>query len=224
MSDKTFSVPNDPRILAYLKKTFVPEDDVLRTVVERSKSAGLPPIQVGDMDGLHLEVLARAVGARKIVEVGTLGGYSGIHLARALPPGGKLYTFEMNPMHARIAQESFALAGVSDRIEILVGSANENLSRIESQGPFDLMFIDADKTGYPRYLDWAERHLRVGGVVLGDNTLGFGMIADETFDDREDESAVRALREFNARIATGGRFRGTMLPTGEGLTFGVKIS
>jgi caffeoyl-CoA O-methyltransferase len=220
---KTFAASNDPNLFNYLEKTFHPEDATLRQVVERSNQAGLPEIQVGHMDGLHLEVLARAAGARKIVEVGTLGGYSGIHLARALPADGKLYTLEMSPEHAAVARKSFELAGVASKVEILVGPAITNLPKIASNGPFDLVFIDADKVSYPKYLEWAAENLRVGGVVIGDNTLAWGMIADEKFEDSGDEAAVRALREFNDRIANSGRFKGTLMPTGEGLTLGVKI-
>src|SRR5579885_614649 len=116
---KTFSAPNEPKLASYLEKTFHPEDETLSQVIRNSKKAGLPEIQIGDMDGLHLEVLARAIGARKIVEIGTLGGYSGVHLARALPADGKLYTFEMSPAHAEVARKSFELAGVSSKVEIL---------------------------------------------------------------------------------------------------------
>jgi caffeoyl-CoA O-methyltransferase len=220
---KTFAASNDEKLANYLEATFHPEDETLRQVVESSKKAGLPEIQVGDMDGLHLEVLARAIGAKKIVEIGTLGGYSGVHLARALPKDGKLYTFEMSPAHAEVARKSFELAGASSKVEILVGPALANLSKITQHGPFDLVFIDADKVSYPKYLEWAAENLRVGGAVLGDNTFAWGMIADEKFEDASDEAAVRALREFNDRVANSGRFKGTILPTGEGLTLGVKI-
>jgi caffeoyl-CoA O-methyltransferase len=220
---KTFAAPNEPSLARYLERTLQPEDQTLHQVVENSKKAGLPEIQVGDLDGLHLEVLARAAGAKKIVEIGTLGGYSGVHLARALPADGKLYTFEMSQAHAGVARRSFELAGVSSKVEIFVGPALANLSKITQHGPFDLVFIDADKANYPNYLAWAAENLRVGGVVLGDNTFAFGMIADEKFENSNDEATVRALRKFNEEAASGGRFKATILPTGEGLTFGVKL-
>jgi caffeoyl-CoA O-methyltransferase len=221
MANKEFATGPSEKIVKYLKQTFRPEDPVLTDVVSRTRKAGLPEIQVGDMDGLHLEVLARAVGARKIVEIGTLAGYSGIHLARALPADGMLYTFEMSASHAEVARASFAAAGLADRVRIFVGPALQNLEKIVSEGPFDLVFIDADKVSYPKYLEWAARNLRTGGAVLGDNTLAWGMIADEK-PEGEDAATVHALREFNDRIANGGRFRATMLPTGEGLTLGIK--
>src|SRR5262245_36863014 len=218
---KQFAASNDPKLARYLEETFHPEDPILRQVVERSNKAGLPEIQVGNMDGLHLEVLTRALGAKKAVEIGTLGGYSGIHIARALPEDGKLYTFEMSPAHAAVARQSFDLAGVGHKVEILVGPASANLSKIVAHGPFDLVFIDADKTGYPGYVEWAAENLRIGGAVIGDNTFAWGMIADETTEDKEDQATVKALRKFNDFVANSGRFKGTILPTSEGLTFGV---
>jgi caffeoyl-CoA O-methyltransferase len=213
----------DARLARYAVDTFQPEDPVLAEIHARSNREGLPEIQVGNMDALHLEVVARAIGAKKIVEVGTLGGYSGVALARALPSGGKLYTFDIEKKHADVARESFKRAGVLDKVEILLGPATDLLPSINSKGPFDLIFIDADKDNYPRYLAWAAENLRVGGVVLGDNTFGWGMILDEKFEDADDEKSIKGLRSFNTELARGGRFRSTIWPTGEGLTMGVKI-
>ncbi len=213
----------DEKMAQYAVDCFCPEDAVLAEVRERSVQSGLPEIQVGSMDALHLEVLTRAIGAKKAVEVGTLGGYSGIAIARGLLPGGKLYTFDIEARHGQVAQESYRKAGVADRVEVLIGPAVEMLAQINPHGPFDLVFIDADKENYPRYLRWATENLRVGGVVLGDNTFGWGMITDEKFEDAEDERAIKGLQAFNRELAQGGRFRATILPTGEGLTMAVKI-
>lgn len=214
---KDYSAKADDKLNRYLVRTFKPEDPVLKEARERSLKAGLPEIQVGPMDALHLEVLARACGARKAVEIGALGGYSGISLARALGKGGRLHTFELDPKHAEVAQESFRKAGVLDRVTIHVGPALERLPDCEGDAPFDLVFIDADKESYPAYLAWAAHHLRVGGVVLGDNAFAFGEIVDGR------GAGPVAMREFNEELATGGRFRATMIPTGEGLVMGVKI-
>lgn len=214
---------DDPKIAKYVEDVFKPEDSVLREIRQRSLKAGLPEIQVGSIDSLHLEVLARGFGARKIVEIGTLGGYSGVCLCRALPSDGKLYTFEFSPHHAEVAKESFKKAGFSNQVEIFVGPAVETLPSINKQGPFDLVFIDADKQSYPRYFEWAAENLRKGGAILADNTFAWGMIADEKFEDRQDETQVKALREFNHKAATDPRFKSTILPTGEGLTLAVKI-
>jgi caffeoyl-CoA O-methyltransferase len=174
------------------------------------------------MDGLHLEVLARAGRVRRAVEIGTLGGYSGVCLLRGMAPDGVLHTFELDPRRAELARAAFALAGVGERARIHVGRAEERLRDIEREGPFDLVFVDADKGGYPAYLAWAEEHLRVGGMLLADNTFGFGHVHDPAWRG-EDASSMEPLRVFSERLARGGRFRATMLPTAEGLSLGVKI-
>jgi len=214
---KDYSAKADDKLSRYLVRVFTPEDPVLRETRERSLRAGLPEIQVGPMDALHLEVLARACGATKAVEIGALGGYSGIALARALGKGGRLHTFELDPTHAEVARESFRKADVLDRVRIHVGPALERLPDCEDDAPFDLVFIDADKESYPGYLAWAARHLRVGGIVLGDNAFAFGEIVDGR------GAGPVAMRQFNEALAQGGRFRATMIPTGEGLALGVKI-
>ena len=213
----------DPAIIAYVAEAFAPEDAVLREIRARSQREGLPQIQLGPMEALHLEILTRACGARKAVEIGTLGGYSGTVIARALPADGKLFTFELEEKNARVARESFERAGIARKVQVLVGPARENLPRIEAEGPFDLVFIDADKTAYPAYLEWCARNLRVGGTVVADNTFAHGHIADRKLDDPETRRLVEAVREFNRIAAEGGRFRATILPTGEGLTVAVKI-
>ncbi|MEW6055079.1 MAG: O-methyltransferase [Bdellovibrionota bacterium] len=214
---------NDPKIVDYVEKLFRPEDAILREVRIECERKGLPAIQVGSMDALHLEVITRAIGAQKAVEIGTLGGYSGVSILRGMSPQGKLYTFEYVPLHAEVAKKSFENAGFADRVEIYVGSALANLPKIKSQGPFDLVFIDADKETYPYYLKWAAENLRIGGVVLGDNTFAWGRITDEAIEEPETQKSVLGLREFNQMAAQGGRFRSTILPTGEGLTMAVKV-
>ena len=218
--DKGFG-QGSPALARWTERTFHPEDDVLAEIRARAAAAGLPAIAVGRMDGLHLEVLARATGARRAVEIGTLGGYSGVCLLRGLAPDGRLDTFEISPHHAEVARASFEKAGFADRVRIHVGPALERLAEIEGDGPFDLVFIDADKVGYPAYLDWAERHLRVGGMVLLDNAFAWGEVVDPA--QAEHPDAVRAIAACSERLGQGGRWRATMLPTAEGLAFGVKL-
>ena len=212
----------DPALGAWAEEVFRPEDELLREIRERSIAAGLPPIQVGPMDGLHLEVLARACGARRAVEIGTLGGYSGVCLLRGMGETGVLHTFELSERNAEVARESFRRAGVEGRARIHVGQAAETLPSVEGEGPFDLVFVDADKAGYPRYLAWAEEHLRVGGLLVADNAFAFGRV-HESSPSGEDAAAVAPLRAFAERLAQGGRFRATMIPTAEGLALGVKV-
>jgi caffeoyl-CoA O-methyltransferase len=210
-----------PELARWAVETFAPEDDVLREIRERSERAGLPGIQVGAMDGLHLEVLARAAGVRRAVEIGTLGGYSGVCLLRGMGAGGFLHTFELEPARAELARESFERAGFTN-FRIHVGPAAERLGGIEAEAPFDLVFVDADKRGYPHYVAWAEEHLRLGGMLLCDNAFAFGHVHDPAWSG-EDAGAVAPLRAVAERVASSGRWRGTMLPTAEGLLFAVKI-
>jgi caffeoyl-CoA O-methyltransferase len=131
---------------------------------------------------------------------------------------GVLHTFELNEHHAEVARESFRKAGVASRAHVHVGPALEKLREVEREAPFDLCFIDADKVSYPAYLTWAAANLRVGGAVLADNAFGFGEVAKKGGDE-----GVRAIRKFNEELASGDRFRATMIPTEEGLALGVKI-
>jgi predicted O-methyltransferase YrrM len=208
----------DAALGRWAEGVFQPEDAVLREIRERSIAEGLPAIAVGRFDGLHLEVLARAIGAQRAVEIGTLGGYSGVCLLRGMAPHGVLHTFEYSEKHAKVAAESFRKAGVAGRAHLHVGPAAEKLPEVEAEGPFDLVFVDADKVGYPAYLAWAAEHLREGGVLLADNAFGFGEIHLPGGDEGR-----AALRKFNQELAQGGRFRATMLPTAEGLAMGVKV-
>src|SRR6185437_1133569 len=169
-SMKKFSAEIEPKVAGFLEKTFKPEDSALTEIRERSVAKGLPQIHVGPMDGLHLEVLTRAIGARKVVEIGTLAGYSGVCILRGLQKDGILYTFDADRKHMDVANESFEKNGFAHQVRTFIGPAIQNLSKISSDGPFDMVFVDADKVGYPGYLKWAADHLRVGGVLIGDNT------------------------------------------------------
>ena len=213
----------DPALADWAEGVFSPEDGVLREIRDRSIREGLPPIAVGRFDGLTLEVIARAGKVRNAVEIGTLGGYSGVCILRALPLDGVLHTFELLEKNAEVARESFRKAGFEGRATVHVGPALEGLKEIEGKLPIDLVFIDADKTGYPAYLDWAAEHLVVGGIVLGDNAFGWGGVALGADVRDEQRASIEALREFNQKLATSGRFRATMLPTAEGLAMGVKV-
>ena len=212
---------SDPRLAEYVLRVFGDEDEVLSGVRERQAKAGMPDIAVSALDGLTLEVLARGFGAKKAVEIGTLGGYSGVRILRGMGDGGFLHTFEFDAKHAAVAEETFRLAGVAERVKIHLGAAADHLAEIEAEAPFDLVFIDADKVSYPLYLAWAGRHLKVGGAVLGDNAFLFGRVPDEATG--EHAQSIRAMQSFNDALARGGRFKATMLPTGEGLAVGVRV-
>ena len=211
---------SDEKLSAYVTRVYAPEDAVLAEIRARSAAAGLPDIQVAALDALHLEVLARAAGARRAVEIGTLGGYSGVALLRGMGAEGELDTIELSEHHAEVARESFRRAGVAARARIHVGAAADILPQVARRGPFDLVFIDADKEGYPAYLDWTATNLRPGGVVLLDNAFLFGSLADAPTGDRGDQ--IRAMQSVHETLARSGKFRATVLPTGEGLAFGVR--
>jgi len=212
---------DDERLAAYVVKTYVPEDDVLREIRERCRLHGLPEIQIGALDARHLEVLASVAGARKAVEIGTLGGYSGVSLLRGMGIGGVLDTVEIDPRHAEVARESFRRAGYTTQARIHLGAAVDVLPKLAAQGPYDLCFIDADKDGYPDYLNWAADNLRPGGLVLADNVFLFGELADKPTGARA--PTIAGMQAFHQILANSGRFRATVLPTGEGLAVGVRI-
>ncbi len=214
---------SDLGISSYVENLTSPEaDPIWKRIRQSAADAGMPSIHVGEMDGQHLEVLSRALKPQKVVEIGTLAGYSGIRLLRGMNASGMLYTFEFSRMHAEVARRNFVNAGVAERTKIYVGPAIEQLPQIEKYGPFDLVFIDADKTSYPAYLEWTIKNLRSGGVLLADNVFGWGGIAENMATDPETIASVEALRKFNARVVESGQFTTTFLPTAEGLLFAVK--
>jgi caffeoyl-CoA O-methyltransferase len=210
---------DDLQLAAYVANLYAPEDEALREIRERSRQAGLPDIEVAALDARHLEVLARACRARRAVEIGTLGGYSGISLLRGMGKQGVLHTVEAEPRHAEVARESFARNGFARRVRIYVGSAEKMLPRLRKRGPFDLCFIDADKEGYPLYLAWAADNLRRGGLAVLDNAFLFGNLAKAASGD----AAIAAMQATHEMLAKSGLFRATVLPTGEGLAVGVRL-
>jgi predicted O-methyltransferase YrrM len=213
------TIYND-EISAYINSLFVPEDAALRRAREDSPNRGLPAIQIKPEEGRFLQFLVRACGAQKALEIGALGGYSGIWIGRGLPPGGKLITLEVEPLHAQVAGEHFAAAGVAQRIEIRVGNAHELLKALTAEGPFDFIFIDAEKTGYPRYLDWALENVRLNGVIAVHNAFRKGSVAGLAAADK----FTATMQEFNHRFAAEPTLISTVFPAGDGMLVGVKVS
>jgi caffeoyl-CoA O-methyltransferase len=211
---------NDPALWEYVAGTYLPEDEILREIRERSARSGLPDIQLAALDARHLEVLSRALSPRRAVEVGTLAGYSGVSIMRGMASDGVLDTIEIDPRHAEIAQESFKRAGFAQRVRIHVGDAGTILRQLAGTGPFDLCFIDADKEGYPEYVLWAGENLRSGGLVVLDNAFLFGHLAEKP--EGQQAAAISAMRAAHVLLAQTGRFRATVFPTGEGLAVGVR--
>ena len=203
--------PDGATVDRYLASALLEDDPVLEAAIAASDEAGLPPIAVSPLQGRLLGLLARAMGARRVLEVGTLGGYSAICLARGLAQGGRLVTAELEPHHAEVARANLARAGLADRVEVRVGPANETLRALAREGaePFDLVFIDADKSGYPEYFELALGLVRVGSVIVADNVVRDGEVADA---DSADE-AVRGVRRFLERVGGEPRVEATAIQT-----------
>jgi predicted O-methyltransferase YrrM len=195
----------------YFTELLVRPDPALAAALEASDAAGLPQINVADNQGKFLMLLAQAQGARNILEIGTLGGYSTIWLARALPPEGRLVTLEAVPTHAKVARENIDRAGVGDRVEVRLGRAAETLPQLvaEGRGPFDFIFIDADKPGYPEYFQWALKLSRRGTVIIADNVVRRGAVIDSASRD----AGVVGMRRFLALVAADRRVSATAVQT-----------
>jgi predicted O-methyltransferase YrrM len=192
----------------YVVDLYAPTDEALEAALRESEKAGLPQINVSASSGRLLQLLVEISGSRRILELGTLGGYSTIHFARALPDDGRVLSLELEEQHAEVARQNIERAGLSDKVEIRVGDARESLARIveNGEGPFDLIFIDADKEGYPEYLAWSLRLSRPGTLILGDNAIREGGVIDP------DDPLSEAMREFNRKIAEDPRLSAMVLP------------
>jgi caffeoyl-CoA O-methyltransferase len=202
---------------SYIEGLFGGEDEALRAAVEDSKKAGLPEIQISANQGRFLRLLAELSGARRILEVGTLGGYSGIHFARALPEDGVLVTLELEEGHAGVARKSFARAGVSEKVEVRVGDAKAMMREMVETGgeePFDLVFIDAEKEGYFEYLDLSLDLSRPGTLIIADNVVRGGDVLEEG----------NMMRAFNEKFASHGRLDGIIVPLIREYVDGVAIA
>lgn len=202
-----------PEVLRWLDALHAPHDAALARAYATPEREGLPAIHVGASEGRLLELLLGLVQARRVVEIGTLAGYSAIRLARALAPGGKLWTLELDERHARAAEDNLAAAGLTAAVTVLRGRATDLLATIEAHGPFDAVFVDADKEGYAEYGRWAARNLRAGGLLLGDNAFLFGDLLDDT-------PRAQAMRRFHEQAREA--FDTVCIPTPDGLLLGIK--
>jgi predicted O-methyltransferase YrrM len=196
----------------YITDLFAPPDAALTAALQASQSAGLPTINVSPPQGKFLQLLARALGARAILEIGTLGGYSTIWLARAMPAGGRLITLEADPKHAEIARANIARAGLAGVVELRLGRALDTLPQLaaEGRGPFDLIFIDADKPSYADYFTWALKLSRRGSVIIGDNVIRKGAVLNPG---ASDDPRVPGVLRFNELVAGEPRVSATVIQT-----------
>jgi predicted O-methyltransferase YrrM len=206
MADEAWSAVDD-----YVAEMLAPHDEALAAAVRASEEAGLPQIQVSPPQGMLLHLLARAIGAKTVLEFGTLGGYSTIWLARALPEGGRLVTLEAEPRYAEVAGESIARAGLADLVDLRVGPALDLLPEldVEGAGPFDLTFIDADKIHTPDYFAWSVERSRPGSLIVADNVVRGGTLAEADSDD----ATIAAQRRLHEQIAADPRVTATTIQT-----------
>ncbi len=195
----------------YINETLIPSDPILEAALQASEKAGLPSIQVSPSQGKMLHILARSIKARHILEIGTLGGYSTIWMARALPEGGRLLTLEADAKHAEVARANVARAGLAEMAELRLGSALDTLPHVaaESRGPFDLIFIDANKSTMAEYFDWSLKLSRPGTMIIADNVIRSGAVVDAASKDAD----VQGVRRFNERVAAEPRVSATEIQT-----------
>lgn len=202
---------------AYIAQHLLADDPILEQALADSEAAGLPPIAITPNQGKLLELLVRIHGSNKILELGTLGGYSTIWLARGLPAGGRLLTLERDPRYAEVAKANVERAGLGETVQIHVGPALETLPRLHSEGagPFDLIFIDADKQNYPGYLEWSLKLSRPGSLIVGDNVVRAGAILDPRADEEgfSDGGTAAGVRRFYDMLAAEPRIDATAIQT-----------
>lgn len=206
MDQATFAAVDE-----FIAETLLQEDAALQKSLEAAEAAGLPAIQVSPPQGKLLQLLVRLVGAKRILEFGTLGGYSAILMARALPADGRLITLEAKPEYAEVARRSIEEAGVGDRVEVRVGPALEALPVLDEEdaGPFDLVFIDADKVNTPNYFDWALDRTRAGGLIVADNVVRDGALGDAA----DPDEATVAQRRLHEELSGDRRVSATTIQT-----------
>lgn len=195
----------------YLDKMLIPPDSTLKEALATASKAKLPAIQVSSVQGKLLHLLARIIGARNILEIGTLGGYSTIWMARALPEGGRIVTLEADPKHAEVARKNFARSGVENKVELRLGKALGTLPQVaaDGRGPFDMVFIDANKSNMPEYFEWSLKLTRVGSVIIADNVVREGAVLEA----RSKDADIQGVRRFLEMVGKEKRVSGTALQT-----------
>jgi predicted O-methyltransferase YrrM len=195
----------------YFDEMLIPHDSALDDALAAASAENLPAIQVSSVQGKLLHLLARIMGARNILEIGTLGGYSTIWMARALPEGGRIITLEADPKHAEVAQKNFARAGVENKVELRLGKALDTLPKVaaDGRGPFDMFFIDANKSNMPEYFEWSLKLARKGSVIIADNVVREGAVLDA----RSKDADIQGIRRFLEMVGKEKRVSGTALQT-----------
>ena len=212
-ASRTGASYGSPEILELVERVHAAHDPALERAYRSPEREQMPTISLAPSEAKLLQLLARLSGAKRAVEIGTLAGYSAIHLARGLGTGGVLHTLELEPRHAEIARANIAAASLPARVEVHIGSAAEILPRLVTEGPFDLVFLDADKAGYPEYASWAADNLKPGGLLIADNAYYFGALL-------ADDPSAQAMRRFHEQLPA--RFSSVCAPTPDGLVIAIR--
>lgn len=205
----------------YISKLYEPQNNGLDSLLERLDTHGRLGINIGIIEAQLIKILIRLYQPKKIIECGTLFGYSTIHMARALEKNAHIFTIEREAKAAEQAKLSFEECGVSDRITLLTGEVEEKLAELSTQAPFDMIFIDHNKTGYLTALQWAEKNIRKGGLIIADNTLLWGEVAGAE-NSRASKKQLELMRSFNLALADSRKYTSILLPTSEGLSIAIK--
>ena len=208
----------DDRISSYITELFAQEDPELLAIRTTALELGLPDIGISPEEGRFLALLVQAIQARLVIEIGTLAGYSTAWMARALQPGGRLISLDKSAKHAAVARANMLRLGLDDRVEIRQGEASQLMERLNDLAPFDMVFIDAEKSGYPAYYNWAVSNLRPGGLVAAHNALWGGSVAAE-----HSGEAIDQIKAFNRMVAADVRVISSIYPAGDGTLVAVKI-
>lgn len=205
----------------YLKQVFSKEDDILRSIREWSKKENVERMQISAYEGGIIQFLCHILRVKKVVEIGTLHGYSSLMIARALSDGGQLFTLDIDNERQEKAKTLMKKDPAATKIHFLCGPALKSLEKLKAEAPFDMVFIDADKGAYLNYLYWSNKYLKSGGLLVADNTFLFGAVYGEP-EEKQSEKALSVMKQFNEEMATSGLYVSTLIPTAEGLTVGIK--
>lgn len=212
--------PITEQLYDYIVDLFAPEDDLLKQLPDDAKAEGIPLINISPDQGKFMQVLMHAVQAKNAIEVGSLFGYSSIWIARALPPGGKLYTLELNPKHANATRRNVERAGLRDKVEVVEGDARQTLNGLTAHAPFDFAFVDAEKIEYIDYFEKVMALLRPGAIIIGDNASAQGNAWNPN-PSASERNFVNPIRAFNQRMATDPRLSSLLVPISDGMCVGV---
>ncbi len=207
----------------YLNETFPLQDPELLAIRGDLEAGQVGFMSISDHEGRLLQFLIRSFGAVKVVEFGTLYGYSSLCMAKVLPENGRIWTLEKDPRAHQVAGRHFASSSAGQKVVSLLGSGTALMREIEKEGPFDMIFIDADKAGYVDYLNWAEKNVKTGGLIVGDNTFLFGALWGQSRDRDMSEDKIKIMKEFNLRLADSSRYNSILIPTFEGMTVAQKL-